>query len=671
MPRRALVLLVAGCAARAPTDAGACAHATVAIRPAPIVDAPRLRAGIPHGGEIRAVAATERGDAAISVDVLGGVRLWPSLDGRRLPLVIPASAPAELALARAGDELLAAILDEAGGVTLSRVGPDGELRGRVQLPGGDAYVHVVAIDGGMLAVRRDETIERYDARGVRRGRIAADPGERLGAVAVRRGRAIALVETAPGEARAARWIALDGGLAWGPRVELPEAVSPDALALAPTLARIAVVPAPRELDVLDLSPVAHQVWGPAQFSASSPGTLGFADDATVAIAGRAVASWHLPDLQRARPDADGSLATGAIVDGRVISAGGGSLELFDPATSHTRYLGWAQLAGAGSLEAVGDRVVLENSDRSGEAATLSWLDAHLARTRTYVGPQHGQVAPVDDRHVLVHGVAYREAVLQREDDKPRPGPAPLSQFVKLVDLDAPDAPVSLDVPALNLAYRADLGVIAVGDAGVVRRWRLDVARGRATELPPVHIGPSVDIALLDPARAGGAVAFAVEAPLAGEGEKRTTYFGASAAVDGPRIDGAVIANDASGTLAVRERTDVRELARDGAAARFDVETDQATIAVFAHADRELAIADGCIVSLYDPRGARRWRHALCGVHAMTFTPDDHELVASTAGGVIALDPATGDPVAAACGWDFGLHDDLPSQALDGEPVCGR
>ena len=39
--------------------------------------------GTPHVGSIREVSVTDEGDAAVTLDDAGTVRLWPTLDGSR------------------------------------------------------------------------------------------------------------------------------------------------------------------------------------------------------------------------------------------------------------------------------------------------------------------------------------------------------------------------------------------------------------------------------------------------------------------------------------------------------------------------------------------------------------------------------------------------------------
>ena len=124
----------------------------------------RIAPGVPHGGVITHVAITEQGDAALSLDNLGELRLWPSLDGKRPPVPIAAAGVSEVGLGSTGGDLLAALLDQAGAVRLLRLGRDGTVRGHAQLPGDVASVQLVMIDDGVLVVPRgqiDRALRRY------------------------------------------------------------------------------------------------------------------------------------------------------------------------------------------------------------------------------------------------------------------------------------------------------------------------------------------------------------------------------------------------------------------------------------------------------------------------------------------------------------------------------
>src|SRR6187455_2402309 len=52
----------------------------------------------PTGGTIAALAVTPDGTAEVTADELGGVRLWPALDGSREPRVVVVPEPHALAI---------------------------------------------------------------------------------------------------------------------------------------------------------------------------------------------------------------------------------------------------------------------------------------------------------------------------------------------------------------------------------------------------------------------------------------------------------------------------------------------------------------------------------------------------------------------------------------------
>src|SRR6185312_1559998 len=155
----------------------------------------------------------------------------------------------------------------AGAVQLLRFSRTGVLRGRVQVPGETEIDQLVAIEGGVLVARADESIERYDAKGQLRGRIGAGPGESFGALATRHGAAgVILVEQRleeqppvleleeipdhprprhkvlvnRGHAAKMRWIVLGDGLSWGATLALPDKLAETGLAISPSHQRIAL-----------------------------------------------------------------------------------------------------------------------------------------------------------------------------------------------------------------------------------------------------------------------------------------------------------------------------------------------------------------------------------------------------------------------------------------------
>jgi hypothetical protein len=156
-----------------------------------------------HDAEITVLAATEDGEA-VSADRRGAVRLWPSLDGKREPVVVEAGVAAErLAIVRDGAEIVIAAAGALGEVGVIRVGGRGEVVSRVSVDLERRLVALHPIAGGFAGLRDDQTVVGMDLRGERRGELRAAPGERIVEMASRRGGLLAFV-VAEGSVRGAR-----------------------------------------------------------------------------------------------------------------------------------------------------------------------------------------------------------------------------------------------------------------------------------------------------------------------------------------------------------------------------------------------------------------------------------------------------------------------------------
>src|SRR5690349_1181413 len=95
-----------------------------AAPPAKPTAAPPLPLSAAHGADITVLGVTVDGLAAATADRLGGIRLWPVLDGTREPVVIQGTPPRAIALLRDGDGdgggFAIGMLDAAGGVRVVR-----------------------------------------------------------------------------------------------------------------------------------------------------------------------------------------------------------------------------------------------------------------------------------------------------------------------------------------------------------------------------------------------------------------------------------------------------------------------------------------------------------------------------------------------------------------------
>jgi hypothetical protein len=263
----------------------ACSHSDERVRSEALpVVAPQIShpEGAPPSGTIIDVALAEEGNAALTLDVLGGLRLWPTLDGTIPPVPLRATAGRQLALARADHGFLAAILNDAGAAVLLVLGRDGAICQRVPLPSDVEIDEILAVDRGILVRRRDQTIERYDATGARTGRIGAAPGTRIAELASRRGAAIAGITRDGKRIDTLRPIAMDGELRWGDAIPLSEPLLVGALALSPDHTHAAGVLANPQIPVvIDLTKRGIATHLPGRASAN--GGLGFTDNDTLAV----------------------------------------------------------------------------------------------------------------------------------------------------------------------------------------------------------------------------------------------------------------------------------------------------------------------------------------------------------------------------------------------------
>jgi len=690
MRSSALLAAALACAACNTTDEAPTSEA----EPAPVAPAPeRIPVGVPHGGFINHVAVTEPGDAAVSLDNIGGLRLWPTLDGSREPVPFSVNGAAAVAISHAGKELLVGVRDEAGAVQLLRFSRTGVLHGRTQVPGEVAVDELVAIDGGMLVLRTDESIERYDENGALRGRIAAEPGESLGALAARHGSAgVILVERhlepqAPvleleeeipdrrkpqrsamvprGRAAAMRWIVLaDGGLRWGAAIALPDKLDERSLAISPSHERIALISQASELVVLDVTKAPVAVDGP-KTSLSAASAIGFVDDDRVVRmtgtthwwiathagkSGKVADPWHVDN-----GIGDESIGgDGAVADGIVVSGTGPDLVLQD--LYDTKYLGWRQLASGALIQA---------GSHLGVTTTMSsvvWLDRALQRESEVALEDYGFTGRdrtwwLDPNHAVVAGAGDSAAL-------------------SLVDLRRPIKSVALGsyTYVQRVDYDEAMHQLAVLDDRVVRRFTVDLEHDQITELQALDVTfqPSIVIQL-DPARSDGAIAIAWG--YDDDGDRMATFREADAkpgkhikakkrrvesgSYAGFSPDGTIFMHDGKGVLALRDGKTVRRFPKG----------ELADSLVADKTGERLVGIHGAAVTMYDAAGAKRWTQNVWGAQSALFAADG-SIVVRTTGGLIELDPATGTRIAAACGFAFGVMTKTPTiSTFNTQPVC--
>jgi len=158
-----------------------------------------------HSSSIEIVAVTDEGDAALTQDVRGGTRLWPTLDGTREPVVIAMSFASALSIGRIHGGFVLTALDESGGLEIVSVDGDGRVLNRTSIGPDPAFEKVVIEGERVLALRADQLIVVYNPAGTMLQKIAPPPDHYIRTIATRGGHTVALTDTAIVKLEGATW----------------------------------------------------------------------------------------------------------------------------------------------------------------------------------------------------------------------------------------------------------------------------------------------------------------------------------------------------------------------------------------------------------------------------------------------------------------------------------
>lgn len=642
--------------------AGSGSGSSTVATPADAGPPPEEAIAAPHGGSIVAVALTDAGDAALTADSFGLLRLWPSLAGDREPLVVRGGPARQLALGRDRGALVAALLDPAGGVELLRFDAAGAVIGRARAHAEPGFEELAFAGGAVLARTSDHAIAALDLRGGLSGRIVAGPGERILSLVVRGRAAVAAIATdEAAAARSVRRIELAGGLRWGDTLALPDPLTPP-FALSPGGAHLAGFDAKPALQVLELAPRPRAV---GTQDSGRPRGIGFLDPQTVVSSDGLLFS--LGEAPPDRPPLEVRNANGivAIADGVVAGGHGGSLLL--AGTGGTTFLGYRH-AAVGVLRRAHERLVLSAGRRA------LWLDERLEIAREVTGEQTlAYDLLLDDTHVLELHVgpevdgAFPERVLLADHASGRRGPL------------TPD-------PGPFVAYHAGTRTLATrGRDGEVRRWRLELATGAVERAGrALRARPDSFVKLFDPAEVGGVVAIAyqeIDEVLHVEWFTEAGAGAGSGPAGKPLVPSARLALprtsaidiDAGGTLWTLARSKVRQVTRyrqGRLVGKFTV-PEAITGGAIDPAGQRLVASDGRALVAFDEGGKEQWRTWAVGSVGLMFSARGDRLFVAGQGGLVALDAATGRQVAARCGWGFGRAKEEASSMLGAAPVCAE
>jgi hypothetical protein len=636
------------------------ASSPATARPVPETHAPAPLTA-PHGGRIELVAVTDRGDAALTADSFAEIRLWPTLDGTHEPVVVRGPRAMQLALGRDRAELFVAILDEAGGVELLRFDANGGLLGRAQLAAQPAIAQVVAISGGVLVRRADHSVERFDPRGVATGRLVPAAGQRVVSLAARRGRALAgISETDEPRARIARWIALEGSLAWRAAVELPEPLAD--LAIAPGGHRIAglaldkdgkaevgkiveLAPRPLVVGTVEFAPRRSFIPKSRRPEPRPTPIIGFVDDddAVAGVVGQL--AWASPNdanpwIVENNPTytPEGEIAVGD----RVVVARDATLQLADRLTDHFlgyRFLGDGMPSTANRFRD-GGGVLLEAS------GGRLWLDSRLRAQPSTLEPRLHDLSLVLDEHHLLFTITGSYS--------------PLTTRLVVRDITThADTEIAVLDDAPVVQYDPGTHVLAAAVGENIVRYRLAFAPVAATPLRTLaHAGELQPFHLTDPSRAHGVVAVV-------DGDSVSTppsvlVYRIDGDDQGPPVApkllalaGPITAVDRAGAIYV-PLTKGMQVYRDGQLAE---RLALSGITAISHDGTRFASGYANEVIVSDAKGVERWRRPVWKAGPVAWSPDDRTLfVAEDGGATLSFDATTGERIAIRCGWGFGLYD---------------
>ena len=636
-----------------------------------------------HGSAIDVLAITDAGDAAVTADGEGALRLWLTLDGTREPVGVPGAPPHALDLARDGDGFLIANHDEARGLELVRLDARGAVRARVRLAAEPAIEQVELTPSGAVVLRADQAIELLDTSGVQLARLVPEPRTRIAAIVGRAGRVLAIL--VDGRKVRVRWLELGAATAaWGarsPEIALdltrPIALSPDHRWLlgarpdalhTPALVDLAtgqgtetlVCTTPAELELHRTTVIDVGIPG---IDESTPTPLGFVDASTIACTTSGRIVWWKAD-GTPMPVADEVLHPGVsepgIGGGRMIGAAGSQLAVFEPAAQH--YLGYAfhaishlRIAPAGVLIRTGDQAPLLLGDDLREKARYALPRGELAWT---------DLLPIDERYVL-----------RMSSRKQMADPWGTTYAITVFDMER--GAVHQELPNLaqevTLAYEPATRLLATSDGASNLLLRYDPARHAFTERFEVHEPvPLRGVHLLDPALSGGVVALTIEerhdGVTIGELHADDLHGTAIRTRRTYAIPGELRAIDRSGRVYAQGAADpaVVVYTRGTLFARLSglggmqlhPSPDATHVAGFRDGKARLVAVDGKVM----------WDVALWGSAELAWTTTG-ELIVRYGAALAKLDRATGTLRERQCGWGFGIADQPFADGTDLSMVC--
>lgn len=645
-----VVACLAACSAtverdRAPASPRATAHPVIApVEPL----APPITGT--HGAAIAMFALATEGDAVISADEHGAIRVWPTLDGTREPVVVHTGMPRQLAIAHDGDGLLVAILDVARGLELIRLDRDGRVRERA-MAGGEAIADVVLVEQEAIVLRVDQSIERIAPSGETRARLLPEAGTRIVRLVKAGDRVLAVGEAGP--RRFVRWIE-PGARAWGAMLgklafdpARPMAVSPDRKYLLANELGIATL--------IDLETGKASATCSKRSAAPRKIALGFIDADTIACAEEGHLVWWSIASAKELGHADAPVIDEALdVAARDVVVSRSSHDLVLRRRDGAKQLGYGVRAMTARYSPTA--ISLAADHRS------VIVDASLKARKIVEHPLDDAVLPLDAEL----GIAISAPASSTNDAWGWSRSLSVFDFTR----GAPHQHLQ-GRTSDSLVFERSTGLLATIDGAQTHLLRYD---------PMTHtFGPPIDIdadgvihriTLLDPTLANGLVALTLEERLSsvvfGEIDGRDLGGTSIKTRRVYRVLGDLLAVDRAGriyTLDTHGRVNVQR----GEGPRKELPITGATSIVPDADGSRLVVETRGQLSLYRADGTHVWTVPSRGVRQVRWVGND--LVGSFADSLAKYDLATGELAARQCGWDFGLHEVKVAVSPSLENVC--
>lgn len=639
--------------ATAPAPAPA---ASVALTPRPTGPLPTRHHGAAHYAQIAQVAVTSDGSAALSRDTLGGLRLWPRLDGSEEPRIVNLAAASDFSLERRGDGLLAAVVDGSSGGHLLALSKDGRLTEQ-GLPIDPGLQALTVMPGGehVLGVGLDHQLWLFDAAGQPAGSLAVRSAQVAKGLVSRGGAVRALLTTTtkgkPGLLLAA--LTTDHGLAETGRVAMPAPLAPGVpavAALAPSGNRIAYLGVDAAGGSVRLV-VADAATGTEVAVADAPAisiplqtTLGWLADDTLILAsttggwritfGATTEVFAIPQSPR---------ATAPAIGGDALVAGYGAHLAIQRGDASLKFLGYAEMSPTAVSMSPSGKTIMWITQAG--ALVRETLDGSAPDVQVRINNEwHGSVAAVDDHTALAGRNNGVLALLDMDTGK------------ELATL-----PVSSSTPMIVYSPTRKLAAV-MAQAGSV--WLVPVDRAAPEKLgrPTVISDGAQTFALLDQ---GDGVLMTYDANWKGRVYTAAELAkGVSAAQMKQARWGAAVSSsvhDRLGRSYVLNGANVDVYVKGVKDRVVPVEAGGA-VAVSPDGRRLVITTASGALAVYDATGTKLFSVAAGAfAYGMSWSDDGRLLAIATQGGGLVVDADTGTQLDQSCGWKFTLDNQVPSQ----------